>query len=123
MALTTLCVHWSELLDLISGMQELLPNKPKASSHYTLPTYQEIGTQKSQHQRTSISRRNVLVSIATGVTTSLPLLNNYFDSIVANAATTPTAAFRAYQVQPDSGEKLNPTLATLTVRATFLVDC
>lgn len=126
MAVTILFVHWSLLLDVISGIQQPVTNKPKILACYTSSNIQDIGTQKPLHQQNSSSRRNVLISIATGVTTSPPLIKNSIllpsDTFIANAATTPTIAFRAYQVQPDSGEKLNPTLTTLTVRATFLVD-
>ena len=135
-ALTTFFVHWSLLLEVISGMQQQqLPNKPQSSTYFTSPSNQDIGTQKMQHNEKSSSRRNLLVSIATGMTTSiLPLMNNNNNSIlqqnpsdamIANAATTTTttpttttkSSFRAYQVQPDSGEKLNPALTTLTVSA------
>lgn len=126
MAVNILFIHWSLLLDVISGIQQHVPNKPKVSTCYTSSNIQDIVTKKPQHQRNSSTRRNVLVSIATGVTTSLPFVTSSIllpsDTIVANAATTPTIAFRAYQVQPDSGEKLNPTLTTLTVRATFHVE-
>ena len=129
-------LQWSLLFDVICGMQQLLPNKPqKLSTYYTLSSNQDATTQQ-QYQRNSSSRRNVLKSITTGVATSLPLMIPTLivlpsQSIVANAATTTTTPtplntkyFRAYQVQPDSGEKLNPTLITLPVSGSFFwIDC
>ena len=107
LALTTLIiVIWSMMLDIINGMQ-LQSNKPKSSSFHTYHSDEEF--------RQSSSRRGVLRSIAAGVATVVPVAS-YSTHIPNVAASTPVSkAFRAYQVQPDSGEKLNPTLLSLTV--------
>lgn len=117
LALTTLIiVIWSMMLDIINGMQ-LQSNKPKSSSFHTYHSDEEISKNHhdQQDQRQSSSRRGVLRSIAAGVATAVPVAS-YSTHIPNAAASTPVSkAFRAYQVQPDSGEKLNPTLLSLTV--------
>ena len=73
-----------------------------------------------EEHRQRTSRRNVLGSIATGMTAVAPLLECTPQFAHAATSTTISKAFRAYEVQPDSSEKLNPTLKALTVK--FLID-
>lgn len=119
--ITTLYIPWSMAFTLIDGIQ--LSNNPKLSTRSisTLHQATDVHINQLQHQHLS-SRRNALLSIATGVGTSLSVIHDR----TANAATATTAttksSFRAYQVQSDPGENLNPTLITLTVRCTFFVS-
>jgi hypothetical protein len=120
--ITTLYIPWSMAFTLIDGIQ--LSNNPKLSTRSisTLHQATDVHINLLQHQQLS-SRRNALLSIATGVGTSLSVIHDR----TANAATTTTttttkSSFRAYQIQPDPGENLNPTLITLTVRCTFIVS-
>lgn len=116
LVLVILVFDWSRLLGVIDAMQQLRPNIQKTSPSNPSHNYETIRNQHQEpHERLiSPSRRNVLCSIAAGVSTTV-LADCSRQN--ANAATSTTApkTFRAYQVQPDSGEKLNPTLITLTV--------
>jgi hypothetical protein len=56
-----------------------------------------------------ISRRNVVAAAASGVLTASSL-NSFVSGVSVGAST-----FKAYQVEPDSGAELNPTLIELSV--------
>lgn len=60
-----------------------------------------------------ISRRNIMVSAASGVFTAT-CLNSF---LTVSGGSAGASSFQAYQVEPDSGAELNPTLIELSVSA------
>ena len=118
LAIAAFVYNWSILTNAI---QQPKPSKTKASSSlYTTHTGNRINkkSKNDQHGEQQLSsRRKLLCSTAAGVMTALVPFDECSPQLANAAASTTTVskAFRAYQVQSDSGEKLNPTLKTLTV--------
>jgi hypothetical protein len=111
----TVFLSWS---DVTNAIQQHRPTKPHPSLYTSLEGYKALNEKTEGHseRRRLSSRRNVLCSIASGVTIAIPSVVGP-PTHLANAATSTATSkpFRSYEVQPDASEKLNPTLKTLTV--------